>query len=315
MATVINIFGSGRSGTTMLDVMLGNAPDAFSCGEVVNWFRPMRTHSYSLKANLPQHGEPCTIWDKLKDAPANQFHTTVAVNAKANFVIDSSKPLCWVLDTQKWTAATNLKIFNLLMWKNPVDMAYSRWKRGDKNLSKWRAGFVKYYSKVIEVDLPFFAVNYNDLISDPPRKLAEICSAIDMPYFEGKERFWEKKHCHLFGSLGIRRQIEAGNSIIEAKKSFPPEFNMLIEDLTKNLAADSKLCQILEVLRKNDVSLCSNQYFTGHQFQNRNLFPWWYYAKKLKRALQRYCPKEFDPFAREALETVPLRDHSKELIN
>ena len=302
--TLINICGSGRSGSTMLDVMLGNSPDAFSCGEVVEWFRPWRTHAFEI--DYPRHGEPCTVWDSLKNVPESRFHTTVARDMNVNFVVDSSKEICWLIDVQRWAAAQSHKVFNLLIWKNPVDMAYSRWKQGDRDLSRWRTGFKKYHNKILEIGLPFFAVNYNDLVNDPSRKLAEICTVIGMPYFEGKERFWEKKHCHLFGSLGIRRQIEAGHSVIQAKKPYPPEFQALVGFVKEQVSADEKLGQILKILEKNNVASSVNKNLADHQFHHK-VYPWWYYAKRLVRFFQRYFPKEFDPFAREAIETVPLR--------
>lgn len=48
MPTLISICGEGQSGSTMLDLMLGNGYDTFSCGEVYAWFRPWRTHHFRI---------------------------------------------------------------------------------------------------------------------------------------------------------------------------------------------------------------------------------------------------------------------------
>ena len=131
-----------------------------------------------------------------------------------------------------------------------------------------------------------------------------------MPYFQGKEHFWEKKHCHLFGSLGIRRQIEAGYSIIQPKDPFPPEFQALIGGIQEEIRAHTKLQKIIDTLKKNDVSLAAKGNALGHRFQSKKVYPWWYYAKKLKQSFQRYFPEKFDPFADEAIETIPPRDET-----
>jgi hypothetical protein len=43
---LILVCGAARSGTTMLDLMLGNSPDVFSYGEIYALFRPFRTHHF-----------------------------------------------------------------------------------------------------------------------------------------------------------------------------------------------------------------------------------------------------------------------------
>ncbi len=45
-----------------------------------------------------------------------------------------------------------------------------------------------------------------------------------MPYFEGKERFWEKEHHYLFGSHTVYQQTARQDSEIKAARVFPPEF-------------------------------------------------------------------------------------------
>lgn len=46
MATLINICGATRSGTTVPDLKLGNGRDAFSCGEAHALFRPWLLHHF-----------------------------------------------------------------------------------------------------------------------------------------------------------------------------------------------------------------------------------------------------------------------------
>jgi hypothetical protein len=174
VATLINVCGATRSGTTMLDLMLGNAPDAFSCGEVYAWFRPWKMHHFGLECRCGEN--PCPIWESIKNVPENQFHAIVFRELGVKFVIDSSKELCWLIDTQKWAVANGIKVFKLLLWQNPINLAYSHWKR-DRGLADWRSEFVKYYTKFFETGLPFRSVCCDDLVSNPQGKLEEICAA------------------------------------------------------------------------------------------------------------------------------------------
>jgi len=134
MKKVINIYGTARSGSTMLDLILGNDPKGFSVGEVVNWFYPWRTHHFDIKCGCGVY--PCPVWEKIKNFKANEFHEKVLDNLNLNFIVDSSKNLPWVVDSnvraikkRKFTA------YNILIFKDPVSLYYSFWKRGDKSFS------------------------------------------------------------------------------------------------------------------------------------------------------------------------------------
>ena len=284
MATLINVCGAARSGTTMLDLMLGNAPDAFSCGEVYAWFRPWRKHHFRAKCRCGQN--PCPVWEKIKNVPESRFHVTVLKELGVNFVVDSSKELCWLIDTQGWAIANDVQVFKLLLWKNPLNLAYSHWKRtGD--LTAWRHEFVSYYGKFFETGLPFRSVYFNDLASDPQRKLAEICAVVGMPYFDGKERFWEKQHHHLFGSHGTYEQVVSKKSRIRAAETFSSEFEEHIDTLSRQIAEDSRIQQILQTLQQAEVSL-------GDKVQAsmvRRPYPLWYYARRARQAFRRYFPE------------------------
>ena len=290
MATLINIAGTSRSGSTVLDLMLGNAPEAFSCGEVSAWFRPYRRHHFVVSCPCGQ--KPCPIWQKIKDVPEENFHAAVIKRLHVNFVVDSSKDLCWLIDTQEWAISHNINIHNLLIWKDPVSLAFSYWKRGF-SINKWRHDFTKYHSNFFEIELPFLAINYCDLVSNPALKVSEICAAIGMPYFDGKERFWEKDHHHLFGSLSVRNQVIAKSSVIKSKENYPVEFRSNMNILENQIDKDSEVQQIMEHLRQSDISLVNNDKNRKHKIKKP--YPTWYYRRRIIRIAQKYFPQRYDP--------------------
>lgn len=287
MATLINVCGAARSGTTMLDLMLGNGPDAFSCGEVYAMFRPWMPHHFRAHCRCGQ--VPCSVWERIKHVPESKFHATVFKELGVSFVGDSSKELCWLIDSQKWAVDNGIKVFKLLLWKDPVSLSYSHWKRGG-GLMGWYSEFVSYYTKFFKTGLPFRSVNFNDLVSDPHRKLAEICAVVGMPYFDGKERFWEKQRHYLFGSQGVYLQVKEKGSAIRASEDLAPEFEKQVDALSQQVAQDEKIQHILEILQQAEVSSRGGFDAGDQRVIVRQPYPLWYYARKVRQVFRRYFP-------------------------
>jgi len=285
MPTLINVCGAARSGTTMLDLMLGHSPAAFSCGEVYARFRPWQAHHFHPRCRCGQ--DPCPVWERIGHGPQSRFHAHVCAELGVNFVVDSSKDLCWLLDTQKWALATGLRVYKILLWKRPLSLAYSHWKRtGDPHA--WRREFVGYYTRFFETGLPFHSIYFNDLVANPPRMLAAICAAVGMPYFDGQERFWEKQHHHLFGSHGVYEQTVSPNPAIRASESYPPEFTAHIADLERRIEADAEIQRLLATLRRARIPPSGG---FGPDSQRTGRKPYWYYLRRARQTAYRYWPR------------------------
>lgn len=290
--TLILVCGANRSGTTMLDLMLGNADHAFSCGEVYNWFRPTRRHHFVLRCSACAPA-PCAIWEGLKDVKEERFHETIFNEIGADCVVDSSKNLCWVMDSNIWAKRQTTRVVNLLIWKNPVDLAYSFLKRGSAP-TEWREHFVAYYSTFMSLGIPFVSVSYDELVADPAQKLRVICDAIKMPYFPGKENFWTKKHHHLFGSGGTRKQMVAGSSTI-APTQRSPEFLRFEQSVKDVIQRDIAVSGILTALSRHEIS--SSGQVASDEGSKTIRRPAWYYYRMLKCRIRRYFPAPAVPGA------------------
>ena len=292
MTTLINVCGAGRSGTTMIDLMLGNAKDAFSCGEVYAWFRPWRNHHFQIDCSCSQNN--CPIWDGIKKYSENIFHKRLFEEFNLNYVVDSSKDLLWVVDNNNWAAQNNMAIINLLVWKDPINLAHSHWKR-KQGANAWRKVFVNYYIKFFQTNLPFVSLSYNELAQNPSEKLKQLCKIVGMEYFPGKERFWEKPHHFLYGSGGIRRQIQQGMSEIKSHESYPLEFTEIMPSLSKKIQVDDQIQEILSCLWQSEVSQYSSTMST--LYKNNSLpdakRPLWYYTSWLKRIYRKHFPHHY----------------------
>jgi len=208
-----------------------------------------------------------------------------------DFVVDSSKELCWLVDTQEWAVGQEIRVFKLLLWKDPIDLAYSNWKR-HKGLTGWRHEFVAYYTKFFQTGLPFRSVLFGDLVSNPQRKLAEICSAVGMPYFEGKERFWDKQHHHLFGSHGTNEQVVAKASTIRVSETFDPDFEMHLGPLSQQITEDPTVQKILETLQQAEISSNGSFSTEDQRVLAQKPYPLWYYLRRARHRVRRHFPEK-----------------------
>ena len=288
--TLVNVCGVGRSGTTMVDLILGNGADAFSCGEVYAWFRPYRTHHFRIRCSCGK--DPCPIWEKIKDGPEENFHLDAFSKLNLKYLIDSSKEICWVIDANKWCQSSGIRVHNLLLWKDPISLAYSFWKRGH-GPSFWRERFVEYYEQFFSVGLSYLAMNFNEFIANPRKKLTDVCAALGMPYFAGKEEFWQGEYHHLFGSLGTRRQVESRKSFLRLER-FQPEFEGQIGLVNEQMAQDSSVLDIIQELSDNEVSRAKDAKCNQESFGPPKKLPLWYYTKAVKRKIRKYFPQRWD---------------------
>ena len=293
MTTLINACGAEYSGTTMLDLMLGNAHDAFSCGEVHAWFRPFRSHHFKVVCSCGKN--LCPYWEKIKNFPENEFHRKVFEKLDVNFVIDSSKEILWILNNNRWAEENQIKVINLLIWKDPIDLIYSYWKRG-RGLKRGRISFLKCYKRFFRMELPFISVSYNELAKNPQKKLHDICNIIGMKYFLGKERFWEKQHHYLFGSGGIRKQLENDEpKEIKLTEEFPQDFKKQLNYLHTMIENDREIEKIVQKLKRAEVSSVNRIEYEKKKNQIIKVYPMWYYFKKLKRIYKRHFPEPWPP--------------------
>lgn len=272
----------------MLDLMLGHGTDTFSCGEVYAWFRPWRTHHFKIVCSCGQ--SPCAKWNNIKDVHESLFHREAARQLEVPFIIDSSKELCWLADSQIWAKTGGQTVFNFALWKDPLSMAYSNWKR-NKPVEEWVKSYVIYYERLLSLEIPFLSIEYGQLAGEPERLVKRICELTGLEWFDGKERFWEGNHHHLFGSKGTRNQSDAGDSQIRRKELFPSEFKEEISKIQKSLEAFSGLQDVLYELKARDIETLG---FDGlSPYRRPRVMPSWYYERAVKRMFRRQFPQKW----------------------
>jgi len=270
----------------MLDLILGNDPKAFSCGEVYALYHPWRKHHFQPVCGC---GEECEYLRAFREVRRDQVHNLLFERFDFSWVVDSSKDLCWVVDNQKWGSQNGGRILNLVIWKQPATFCLSFLKRG-KGPDHWRAVFLNYYKRFLETQLPFVSLCYDNFVSQPDEYLEKLCALTGMDNFPGKMNFWEKNHHQLFGSGGTARQVQVGASEIFQQDANREQFVEEVNSVERKLERDSVVNRVIAALKERELPLTgppSDEVYNTDRSGNKKL---WYYKHKALLTYKRYFP-------------------------
>jgi hypothetical protein len=201
---VIFIAGASWSGSTMIGCVLGasDSNDILHIGEAHAFFTITR----------PKYGNPAkarertAIWDHInyRAGPENAYSEIVAVTG-ASVIVDSSKDLRWLktqLDVCKRTGVpitilVTFREFDAFLWSGE-----RRYQDPELGLKK-----IYYYDRFLRHSLvsDWRAINTRRFALTPIENTKRLCDAVNIPYFSGKERYWEFPLLHLYGSSSQRK--------------------------------------------------------------------------------------------------------------
>ena len=193
---VIFVNGTERSGTTFLHMILANDPQGFACGEVHGLLRPIKPNHVQRRCGC---GDPnCRLWETVRQRGEEQLYATIfEVHPEVKFIVDSSKQPFWINAQIGYLQQQGIAYRDILIWKTPFEFAHSKKKRGE--FDEWERAWVNTHRIFFSLIAPIQTVKYNEFVADPA-VLARLCGVIGIPYFAGKERYWEKQHHVLGGS-------------------------------------------------------------------------------------------------------------------
>jgi len=209
---VVFIGGSSYSGSTALNLMLGHGPGCFAAGEVVALFRPTRPHHREPRCGCGDAG--CRLWLELRACGEQGWLRELWRRMpELRTAIDSSKSVDWILQQSRALAAAGAAPRPLLIWKTPEAFAHSMRKRARTG---WARDWTRYHLAFLAHFPDALCVSHAALASDPAGVLERLCAALELPYFAGKERYWEEPQHLLFGNTSARRHLYASGTPLAA---------------------------------------------------------------------------------------------------
>jgi len=212
---VIFIGGTSFSGSTMLDMMLSSGEDGFSMGEVYALYNPFRAHHRDPKCVCGNAS--CLLWNELKQISEKKVYLEIFKKfPKVTHIVDSSKNPFWIDSQKKQLEASGIDVYNILIWKNPVEFAMSVYKKNTKMdwIRPWKAYHRLYFSLINN----WLSIPYSKLVKYPSITVSQLRDYIGINYFRGKEYFWNFNHHTLFGSGSAKIHLQDKNSV-DYKKS------------------------------------------------------------------------------------------------
>ena len=204
MKQVIFVASTSYSGSTFLDMTLGNDPKGFSIGEVNALFKPTRKNH--VRPECACYQQDCTLWQELAKQPVASLYTAIFEKfPEAEFIVDSSKCPLWISDRIQDLKQQGMAYKIVVIRKTPLEIAHSFDKRGD--YSNWERSWVNYHRMLYTLQPDnWVAVSYADF-SCNPHALQNLCKNLGIDWFPGKEQFWQKRHHLLFGNHSARRHL------------------------------------------------------------------------------------------------------------
>ncbi len=201
---VIFVGGTLFSGSTAFHLMLANDPGGFACGEMETLFFPTRkAHVQRLRYCTP---EARRLWGRvLRNGFSAAYSTIFETLPKIDFAVDSSKNPFWIREQSKILATKGIAVENVLIWKHPLEFAYSKKRRG--SLSGWDRAWVGYHRNYLSLVSEWKAISYRELAIRTDATLTQACDYVGIPYSAGKEEFWTGEAFHLGGNHSARRHF------------------------------------------------------------------------------------------------------------
>lgn len=207
---------------------------------------------------------------------------------EVDILVDSSKNLPWVIDNNIYARNNDISVYNILIYKDPASFFHSFWKRGISIEKARNHEFISYYKRFFESNLPFISLNYNKLVAEPSKTLRKLCHLIEIPYFEGKENFWEKEHHQLFGSRGTRKQVGNPEAAIRKNEEYPMEYKNIIPRIESDNKKNKVFQDIMRKLKSNELHKSAIQLS-----DNKIYKPYWYCLSKFKQKIQQRFPQKW----------------------
>ncbi len=208
MKRVIFVGGTEFSGSTFFHMILANDPAGFAIGEAHNFLRPLQPHHFDMRCSCGQ--QPCHLWQEIKNIGDGHLYQFLFDRfPEIEYIVDSSKNPYWIKDQTANLRRQGIDPQNILMWKTPFEFAHSYHKRG--NVAAWETSWTSYHRIYRTFFANWQAIRYWEFVNKRD-SLKAVCAYLSIPYYQGKEKYWEKAHHVIGGNPSARVHLYADDS-------------------------------------------------------------------------------------------------------
>lgn len=207
--TVVFVTSPSLTGTTMLSLILGSLEEAFNCGEPAYLFHRRWSDLDTAWADPRQKYADRAFWAEIQRAGFEGFFAAIYERTGARLIIDSSNEQWekFALPQHAVLAKANFDVRDILIWKTPLEQAYSYHKRGRDVMEwfdkRWLRRMRLFFENVQEP----IVVRYRDVALHTDSILSQICAALGVAYDPSIKEFWRRRQPCLWGNAGVIAEL------------------------------------------------------------------------------------------------------------
>lgn len=197
MKKVIEIASLDFSGSTMLDLMLGNSPQGFSIGEAHAFYNGKRFWCTC------EDNEDCKVWNNMRGGKFEDMYSELFELTGKEYMVYSGKLPRNLLGARR---NNNFDFKTIIIYKHPAKLLKSQSNRPSGMFSQ---DYMHIHNRLIQLFPNALILSLKDLVIYPRVTVEEICRRFDIKYYDNMEVFWKRKtpvHM-LFGSSSARLHL------------------------------------------------------------------------------------------------------------
>ena len=206
---VIFVAGSSYSGSTILNLILGNDKRRNALGEIRALFCPKKAHHHKKIAELRKDPK----WERILDGGLKDLYGNLFIEyPEIDVWIDSSKDPIWISEQIKNLKKSNISSNVVLIYKTPIEFAQSALKR---NQQQWELKWLNYHLSFFDLIKDYCQISYENFVNNTQASLNELFNDLELNYTEESKDFWLKKdNFNFFGNNHTNYQAKESNDEI-----------------------------------------------------------------------------------------------------
>jgi hypothetical protein len=247
---VIYIAGADHSGSTLIGCLLGSNTSPFEyfhVGEIHAYFS--KKHRLYGDLRHAQNKLCGQIWYNINpEVGYENAYEEIFRRTQSNVIIDSSKTHRNFDIIKSACLKKNYSLEIIVSFRPLAKIFKSDLNRNKKeeNIKRNISSYLNIRNKIIDQKYQCTIVNVEQIILNPGDMTKRLCEKVDIPYFEGKENYWNYPSCHLYGSRTQRQHLKNPKLA-----KYDKDKVMSIPEINHPFLEREDICEVEKFLLKN----------------------------------------------------------------